>query len=98
MVLSELKVTRSREDFIAACLYIVKNLIDDKVASVLTAVISLMGEMLKKLKPQPNSYNQPLVDYIVEKMGDYLGHNNEKIKSLTEVTFGNFPIYHLTNK
>lgn len=57
-----------------------------------------MGEMLKKLKPQPNSYNQPLVDYIIEKMGDYLGHNNEKIKSLTEVTFGNFPIYHLTNK
>jgi hypothetical protein len=76
MVEAELKTTRNREDFIAACLYIVKNLIDDKIASVLTLVISLMAEMLKKLKPQPNSYNQPLIDYILDKMGDCLGHSN----------------------
>lgn len=51
-------------------------MIDDKIASVLISVITLMAEMLKKLKPQTNSYNQPLVDYILEKMADYLGHNN----------------------
>jgi len=49
----------------------------------LIAVITLLAEMLKKLKPQPNSYNQPPVDYILEKMGEYLGHNNEKIKGLS---------------
>jgi len=53
---------------------------------------------MKKLKPQANSYNQPLVDYILERMGDYLGHINEKIKIITEDTYGNFPMYHLTNK
>lgn len=54
--------------------------------------------MMKKLKPQANPHNQPLVDYILEKMGDYLGHINEKIKNVTEDAYGNFPMYHLTNK
>ena len=54
----------------------VKNLIDDKIASVLLGCFGLLTEMLKKLKPQHSSYNQPLVDYILEKMSDYLGHTN----------------------
>ena len=54
--------------------------------------------MMKKLKPQANSYNQPLVDYILEKMGDQLGNMNEKIRSITEETYGTFPMYHLTNR
>lgn len=41
-----------------------------------------MTEMLKKLKPQQSSYNQPLVDYILDKMSDYLGHVNEKIRAI----------------
>ena len=49
MVLSELKNTRNREDFIGACLFVVKNLIDDKIASVLVAAMNLISEMLKKL-------------------------------------------------
>lgn len=57
-----------------------------------------MSEMMKKLKPQANSYNQPLVDYILEKMGDQLGNMNEKIRSITEETYGTFPMYHLTNR
>ena len=65
MVLDELKRTRNREDFIGASLYVVKNLVDDKIASVLLANFTLMTDMLKKLKPQHSSYNQPLVDYIL---------------------------------
>jgi hypothetical protein len=56
-------------------------LIDDKIASVLYAAINLMGEMMKKLKPQANPHNQQLVDYILERIADYLGHINEKIKN-----------------
>lgn len=65
MVLSELRNTRNREDFIGACLFVVKNLIDDKIASVLVAAMNLISEMLKKLKPQASSYNQPLVEFIL---------------------------------
>jgi hypothetical protein len=43
MVLGELRNTRNREDFIGACLYVIKNLIDDKIASVLIAVVNLMA-------------------------------------------------------
>ncbi len=58
-----------------------------------------MTEMLKKLKPQQSSYNQPLVDYILDKMSDYLGHVNEKIRAIVEDAFGNiFPMYHLIGK
>lgn len=76
MVANQLKNTRNRQDFIAACLYVIKNLIDDKIASVLYAAINLMGEMMKKLKPQANPHNQQLVDYILQRIADYLGHIN----------------------
>lgn len=99
MALDELRVTRNREDYIGACLYVAKNLIDDKSASVLLATFNLITEMLKKLKPQQSSYNQPLVDEILEKMSDYLGHTNEKIRHTVEDAFGNvFPMYHLIGK
>lgn len=98
MVSEQLKKTRSRQDFIGACLYVIKNLIDDKIASVLIAVIGLFSEMLKKLKPQSSSYNQPLLDFILDKLGDYLGHINEKIKGLTQDIYASLPMYHLTNK
>jgi hypothetical protein len=92
-------MTKNRQDFIGACLYVVKNLIDDKIASVLLGTFNLMTEMLKKLKPQQNSYNQPLVDYILDKMSDYLGHVNERIRATVEDAFGNiFPMYHLIGK
>lgn len=76
MVLEQLKATRNRQDFIAACLFVVKNLIDDKIAPVFIAATQLMGEMLKKLKPQGSSYNDPMVEYILDKMADNLGHMN----------------------
>lgn len=58
-----------------------------------------MTEMLKRLKPQQSSYNQPLVDYILERMSDYLGHVNEKLRLTVEDAFGNiFPMYHLIGK
>lgn len=98
MMQDQLKVTRNREDFIGASLFVVKNLIDDKIASVLIAAISMMNEMMRKLKPQASSYNQSLVEYILEKMSDCLGHNNQKIRTISEDTFANFPIYPLTNK
>lgn len=43
MVLAELKTPKNREDFIGACLYVVKNLIDDKISSVLIAAMNLMA-------------------------------------------------------
>lgn len=98
MVANQLKNIRNRQDFIAACLYVIKNLIDDKIASVLYAAINLMGEMMKKLKPQANPHNQQLVDYILERIADYLGHINEKIKNQAQQTYRSFPYYHLTNK
>ena len=77
----------------------VKNLIDDKVGSVLLGAFGLLTEMLKKLKPQHSSYNQPLVDYILDKMSDFLGHVNEKIRLTVEDAFANiFPMYHLIGK
>jgi len=55
--------------------------------------------MLKKLKPQPSTYYQPMVDYILEKMGDYLGHTNEKIRATADDAYCNvFPMYHLIGK
>ena len=81
MTLEELQQTRNKQDFIGACLFVVKNLIDDKIATVLLSTFNLLVEMLKKLKPQPSTYYQPMVDYILDKMGDYLGHTNEKIRA-----------------
>ena len=99
MTMDELKKTRNRQDFIGACLYVVKNLIDDKVGSVLLGAFGLLTEMLKKLKPQHSSYNQPLVDYILDKMSDFLGHVNQKIRLTVEDAFANiFPMYHLIGK
>lgn len=99
MVQTELNMTKNRQDFIGACLYVVRNLIDDKIASVLLGAFNLLTEMLKKLKPQQSSYNQPLVDYILDKMSDYLGHTNERIRVTAEDAFGNvFPMYHLIGK
>jgi len=98
MVLAELKKTRNREEFIGACLFVVKNLIDDKIASVLISTMLLMSEMMKKLKPQASSYNQPLVEFILEKMSDYIGHMNEKVRQTAEEVYSNFPIYHLIDK
>jgi hypothetical protein len=82
MCLDELKTTRNREDYIGACLYVVKHLIDDKIATVLISTMGLMGEMMRKLKPRESTYNQPLVDYILERMADFLGHINEKVKNI----------------
>ncbi len=65
---------------------------------MLALTIDLMGEMMKKMKPQGNSLNLPQVEYILDKMADYLGHNNEKIRSSTENVYSNLPVYHLTNK
>lgn len=31
-------------------------------------------------------------------MADYLGHTNDKVRSIAEETFGNLPIYRLTDK
>lgn len=98
MVLSELRRTKNRQEFIGACLFVVKNLIDDKIASVLVAAIGLMLEMMKKLKPQASSYNQPLLDFILEKMSDYIGHMNDKVRQTAEEVYSDFPIYHLIEK
>jgi len=42
MVLDELKRTNNRQDFIGACLFVVKNLIDDKIATVLLNTFHLL--------------------------------------------------------
>ena len=83
MVIEKLKMTQNKQEFIGAGLYVVKNLIDDKIASVLISVVTLMGDLMKKLKPAANSSHLPLVEYILEKMADYLGHINEKIRGVT---------------
>lgn len=58
MILDELRHVRNREDFIGACLFVVKSLIDDKIPGVLIETMHLFNEMLKKLKPQGSSYTQ----------------------------------------
>ncbi len=38
---------------------------------------------MKKMKPGANSNNLPYAEYILEKIGDYLGHTNQKIVNIS---------------
>ena len=49
----------------AAFFYVIKKLIDDKNASVLTTVLDLFGIGMRKLKPEPNSQLLSQVDFIL---------------------------------
>ncbi len=53
---------------------------------------------MKKMKPGSNSNNLQNAEYILEKIGDYLGHTNQKIVSISETIYSNLPVYQLTNK
>jgi hypothetical protein len=50
-------------------------MITDKNAAILHQVILLLGVGLKKLKPEPTPQRNKATEYILEKLNDYLGHN-----------------------
>ncbi len=55
----------NKEKFTNAMLYIIRNTIDDKILSVVTASIELMDHFFKRIKPSANVANQPLITIIL---------------------------------
>ena len=64
-------------------LYVVKKLADDKNVSVLLSTLDLFGMGMKKLKPPAGNPFAQYADEILDKINDYLGHSNEKIRRTT---------------
>lgn len=53
---------------------------------------------MKKMKPQGNPQNMSNIEYIMDKLADYIGHNNATIKNISGEMFLDFPKYQITNK
>ena len=81
-----------------AFLYVVKKLIDDKNVAVLLGTLDLFAMGMKKLRPPPGNPYLGLVEFILEKMNDYLGHTNEKVRKVSEDIYISLPAYPLSNK
>lgn len=88
----------SKIKVIDAFFYVIRKMIDDKNAAVLLQTLDLFGIGLRKLKPEPIGSLVNSCDYILEKMNDYLGHTNEKIRRLTEDIYISLPTYKITSK
>jgi hypothetical protein len=48
--------------------------------SVLIAIVDFFGMTLKKFRPANIGVTAKNVKYILEKISDYLGHNNDKFR------------------
>lgn len=68
------------DQFVIASIYIIKKLIDDKILSVLVQIVDYFGMMMKKMKPKALGPTSKNIHYILQRLSDYLGHNNEKFK------------------
>lgn len=79
-------------------LFAIKCVIDDRIASVLIAVLEVFDIFMRKMKPGANSNNLTYAEYIMERICDYLGHANQKIVSISETIYSNLPVYQLTPK
>ena len=90
--------TNNKEDLIAAIIFIIKTLIDDKTTTVLVGTLELFGLCLKKLKPKNNAYLSPMISTILEKLADMVGHNNETVRKTAESVFLELPNYYITQK
>lgn len=58
-------------------------MIDDKNISVLMSTLDLFSIGMKKLKPPAGNPFSQLAEDILDKMNDYLGHANEKVRRTT---------------
>lgn len=76
----------------------VKKLADDKNITVLLSVLDFFAIGMKKLKPPAGNPFSQFIDEILDKINDYLGHSNEKVRRTTEEVYLNLPTYQLTNK
>jgi hypothetical protein len=73
-------------------------MIDDKNISVLLSTLDLFSIGMKKLKPIPVKPITLFIDEILERLSDYLGHPNDKVKRAAEEIYFTLPSYELTNK
>ncbi len=69
-----------KEDFICASLFVTKRIIEDKIIPVLVSIVDHFGMMIKKFRPNVISSAVSNVKSILQKLGEYLGHNNEKFR------------------
>lgn len=53
---------------------------------------------MKKMKPQGSPQNMSYIEYIMDRMADYVGHNNAPIKNISTELYQDFPRYQITNK
>ena len=67
---------KEAEEFILASVFVVRRLMDDKIISVLVVLMDFFGMMMKKFKPAQIGAASKHIQYILEKLGDYIGHNN----------------------
>lgn len=98
MVKDEVLSGQNKGQMGEAFLYVVKKMIDDKNVSVLLGTLELFGLGMKKLRPPQGHPYQGLAEFTMEKMNDYLGHTNEKVRRVTEDIYASLPTYPLTNK
>ena len=63
-----------------AAVFVVRKLIDDRIISVLVGLVDFFGMMMKRFKPGQIAGALKHVQYIIEKLGDYIGHSNEKLR------------------
>jgi hypothetical protein len=47
---------------------------------VLVGLVDFFGMMMKRFKPGQIAGALKHVQYIIEKLGDYIGHSNEKLR------------------
>lgn len=57
-----------------------KKLIGDKIMTVLLSIVDFFGMVMKKFRPGPIGAASKNIQQIMEKLSDYLGHNNEKLR------------------
>lgn len=75
--------SKNKNQTAEAALYVVKKLIDDKNISVLLGTLDLFATSMRKLKPPGGNPFSQFAEYILDKLNDYLGHSNEKVRRTT---------------
>ncbi len=68
------------EEFVSACIFVVKKLIDENLLSLVIGVVDFFGMMMKKFRPAAVGQTVKNVRYILERLCKYLGHSNEKLR------------------
>jgi len=68
------------EQFVSASIFVVKKLIDENLLSLVIGVVDFFGMMMKKFRPGAIGQAVKNVRYILEKLCNYLGHSNDKLR------------------